>query len=230
MYDPFTRGPHRVKQTDFIAEDEQRARRFPCTSWSPLEYDSNALVLFSHFSGGSRMSSTFLCEHLASHGYAVAALDHPDTTLPRPSDAADPQERQARRDAWIAARVPDVRFLLRVAGGGAKRVGIVGHSFGGWTALATPSEEGRIEAVVALAPAGASRPRPGSFPRSSTLRGDATCRRWSLRAAATYRFHPTARATSSIVSLRRSVWWCCVPSITCISSTTPRSSTSESEP
>src|SRR5262249_48911074 len=34
------------------------------------------LVIFSHHSGGHRRSATFLCTHLASHGYAVAALDH----------------------------------------------------------------------------------------------------------------------------------------------------------
>ncbi len=34
------------------------------------------------------------------------------------------------------------------------RVGIVGHSFGGWTALAAPEVEPRIRAVVALGPGG----------------------------------------------------------------------------
>ncbi|MDQ2817027.1 MAG: hypothetical protein M3T49_02285 [Candidatus Eremiobacteraeota bacterium] len=40
-------------------------------------------------------------------------------------------------------------------------VGIVGHSFGGWTALAAAETERRIGAVVALAPAGNSNPKPG---------------------------------------------------------------------
>jgi len=44
------------------------------------------------------------------------------------------------------------------------RIGIAGHSFGGWTALAAPDAEPRIAAVVALAPAGASQPRPGILP------------------------------------------------------------------
>jgi predicted dienelactone hydrolase len=35
-------------------------------------------------------------------------------------------------------------------------VGLVGHSFGGWTALATPEADDRIHAVVALAPGGSS--------------------------------------------------------------------------
>jgi hypothetical protein len=40
----------------------------------------------------------------------------------------------------------------------------VGHSFGGWTALAVPDVEPRIRAVVALAPGGSSQPRPGILP------------------------------------------------------------------
>jgi predicted dienelactone hydrolase len=55
--------------------------------------------------------------------------------------------------------MPDVRFLLdHLLEGPAwdpdahldpARIGIVGHSFGGWTALAAPDVESRIRAVVA---------------------------------------------------------------------------------
>jgi pimeloyl-ACP methyl ester carboxylesterase len=40
----------------------------------------------------------------------------------------------------------------------------VGHSFGGWTALAAPDVDRDIRAVVALAPAGSSQPKPGILP------------------------------------------------------------------
>src|SRR5262245_59603704 len=39
------------------------------------------LVLFSHGLGGHRRQSTFLCTHLASHGYVVAAVDHTGNTV-----------------------------------------------------------------------------------------------------------------------------------------------------
>src|SRR5262249_25521800 len=69
----------------------------------------------------------------------------------------------------IASRVPDVRLLLdhvlqNEANLDPDRIGIVGHSFGGWTALAAPDVEPRIKAVVALAPGGSSNPRPGILP------------------------------------------------------------------
>ena len=78
-------------------------------------------------------------------------------------------EKAARFEAVLAGRVPDVRLLLdRILNEGprdvevdAAKIGIVGHSLGGWTALAAPEVESRIRAVVAIAPGGASNPRPG---------------------------------------------------------------------
>lgn len=171
MYDPFVGGPFRIEVTTFTAYDAKRDRTFSCETWCPIRNRSSAetasatypLVVFSHFSGGNRSSSSFLCAHLASHGYVVAALDHSDAQLPKPSEGTDSAEKQARLRAWIDARVPDVRFLIDSIRPGAKQVGIVGHSFGGWTALAAPVD-GRIAAVVALAPAGSSNPRPGVIP------------------------------------------------------------------
>jgi dienelactone hydrolase len=141
------------------------------------------LVVFSHLSGGSRGSSTFLCRHLAAHGYAVAALDHSEVVAPDLAGSPDESAsvRAARVAAIVSSRVPDVRFLLtrllddggRGDGDGVQfdglrldglRVAVVGHSFGGWTALATPEFEPRVGAVVALAPGGSSRPRPGILP------------------------------------------------------------------
>ena len=89
-------------------------------------------------------------------------------------DGETGEERTARMEAVIANRVPDIRFLLDylLASGALDaemkfddtRIGIVGHSFGGWTALAATEIERRIRAVVALAPGGSSQPKPGILP------------------------------------------------------------------
>jgi dienelactone hydrolase len=142
---------------------------------------SYPLIVFSHYSGGHRRASTFLCTHLASHGYVVTALDHSEVMAPelaRPKSETE-EEKKARWQAVIASRVPDVRFLLDhllrsgAWNAGAEpdpvRIGIVGHSFGAWTALATPEIDQRIRAVVALAPGGASNPRPGILPVKLTF-------------------------------------------------------------
>jgi dienelactone hydrolase len=131
------------------------------------------LIIFSHHSGGHRRAATFLCTHLSSHGYVVAALDHSEVVAAELVLKAGEtsQQRAARAQAWAANRVPDIRFLLdQLLDNGAwhseasidpGRIGIVGHSFGGWTALAAPDVEQRIHAVVALAPGGGSPVRPG---------------------------------------------------------------------
>jgi predicted dienelactone hydrolase len=134
------------------------------------------LVIFSHFSGGSRQSATYLCTHLSSHGYVVAALDHSELVAAesRPQDGETAEQRAARAQVWIENRPLDIRFLLGHLLDGAiedagihldpELIGIVGHSFGGWTALAATATDRRIRAVVALAPAGSSNPRPGIIP------------------------------------------------------------------
>ena len=133
------------------------------------------LIIFSHASWHHRRGATFLCTHLSSHGYVVAALDHFEVAAALGSrDGETSAHRKARVEAVIANRVPDVRLLLdQLLSATAwssdaipdpARVGIVGHSFGGWTALAAPDVERRIQAIVALAPAGSSRRKPGILP------------------------------------------------------------------
>ena len=134
------------------------------------------LVLYSHPSGAHRRSATFLCTHLCSHGYLVAALDHSEVVAPELARKAGESEEQklARWDAVIASRIPDIRFLLHYVQKtsalepqtkiDSARIGIVGHSFGAWTALAVNDVEHSIRAVIALAPGGTSKPRPGILP------------------------------------------------------------------
>lgn len=140
------------------------------------------LIVFSHHSGGHRRAATFLCTHLSSHGYVVAALDHSEVVAAelRGRDGETAEQRTARAGVLMASRVPDIRFLLdhlvlnhaawaSEAKLDPNRIGIVGHSFGGWTALATPEVDQRIRAVVALAPGGNSQPRPGILPVKLTF-------------------------------------------------------------
>ena len=187
-YAPFDEGPFRVSTRSFEAVDAERDLVFPCTMWHPADVagspagNRSPLVVFSHASGAGRNSATYLTSHLASHGYVVAALDHSELVAaklaPAPGESAE--ERVARILAIIASRVPDVRLLLdtllngergSLAAGAAgdaagidldpDRVGLVGHSFGGWTVLAVPEVDARVRAVVALGPGGSSRPLPG---------------------------------------------------------------------
>jgi predicted dienelactone hydrolase len=195
QYDPFEPGQFGVGVRTVELRDQDRGRIFPCEVWYPTAIHPAAgppaeqrgaaaapgqhpLIIFSHFSGGGRRTATYLTTHLASYGYAVAALDHSEVVTPelgpRPNEGRG--ERAKRIDAIIASRVPDVRVLLSALTGPTPLaglegidlhpdlIGIAGHSFGGWAALAAPEHEPRIRAVVALAPGGSSRPVPGVLP------------------------------------------------------------------
>jgi dienelactone hydrolase len=138
------------------------------------------LVVFSHTSLGHRRQSTFMCTHLASHGYVVAAPDHTGNTFAdyaaRASVGAvlSPAEREAMLARIIAHRVPDLRFvtdsLLSADFVDSTPPGVIGWSFGGWAALALPEVDARFAAVVALAPGGSRNPLPGIIPAQLTFR------------------------------------------------------------
>jgi len=169
-FDPFAAGHDEVAVWTIEATDAARDRRFPVEVWCPAVDQAKPLIVFSHYSGGHRRTATYLCTHLASHGHVVAAMDHSEVVAPDLTRRAGetPSERAARIDDIITSRVPDVRFLLDHLLGGAvdieldpARIGLVGHSFGGWTVLAVPEVEARVGAVVALAPGGSSNPKPG---------------------------------------------------------------------
>jgi dienelactone hydrolase len=177
-HDPFEPGPFSVASRTFEAYDRARDRRFPCEIWYPAGPSAATcpLVVYSHHGGGHHRVASFLANHLSSHGYAIAAMDHSEVVAAELAPKADETsaDRDARMEAIVASRVPDIRFLIDhvldamaadlPASLDATRIGIVGHSIGGWTALATPDTEPRIGAVVAHAPAGSSRPKPGIIP------------------------------------------------------------------
>lgn len=159
----------------FPGSVDNMPRNQPAVRDADAQAGTYPLILFSHSSGGDRRQSAFLCTHLSSHGYLVAALDHSERVVEAlmPRDGESEKQRGKRLEAVIASRVPDIRFLLGyllerdwdpLITIDLEQIGIVGHSFGGWTALAAIDFEPRIRAVAALAPAGSSIRKPGVLP------------------------------------------------------------------
>lgn len=111
------------------------------------------LVVFSHGLGGCGIQSVFFTESLARRGYVVAAPDHADALFCT-SDGSRPAKPQSAPPplldpgTWTAASYADRRFdvtaVLDTLLGerpwnalvAADRIGIAGHSLGGYTALA----------------------------------------------------------------------------------------------
>jgi predicted dienelactone hydrolase len=132
---------------------------------------SYPLVGFSHGWGGHRRQSTFLCTHLASHGFAVAAVDHAGNTVADVvriglAKRAGRSQTNAATELRVAVDIgpEDVSFMLEQILSGAaaelaslidaERIGMMGHSYGGWTTLTMAARDPRIRAALALAPAG----------------------------------------------------------------------------
>jgi predicted dienelactone hydrolase len=160
-YDPFRRGTHPVGVRTVDLVDESRDRKLVAEVWYPTDVAGPApFAVFSHGFAGHRRQSTFFTQHLAGHGWVVAAVDHAGNTF------VDLMAQRGRPpgEAWKSSmqeRPRDVRFLIDAAAAGrlgtppvdTARVAMTGHSFGGWTALRVVADEPRIAAVVALAPA-----------------------------------------------------------------------------
>jgi len=183
-YDRFRMLPALPQATAQAAQREAApaAGRFP-------------LLAFSHGYSSHRRQTTHLCTHLASHGYVVVAPDHAgntvsDVTLERLQGVFDDWlgsdgRRRALRGVVESAdqRPDDLRVVLDGALAGRlaplskhidrRRIGVLGHSFGGWTALMMPRSDRRVGAVLAMAPSGGRSPvYPRHNPLAERLRFD----------------------------------------------------------
>lgn len=118
------------------------------------------VVVFSHGRTGTRTSYVMLCEGLAAHGYAVVAADHPGDRLEDwfAGAAVDDATNEAQRvddiahvlDAVASGRLDGLAPSLELDHG---RVIVVGHSYGGWTAVVSAIEHApAIRGAVGLQP------------------------------------------------------------------------------
>ena len=139
---------------------------------SPLSLPGQ-FALFAHGYAGHRREATYLCTHLASHGFVVASADHMGFTaweVDASMSADGVVEMGPRRHQMGVDRLGDVPFLVAEATrrgyADDSSVGVVGISLGGFTAMIAPSVEPRVKATVPLCPAGGDAP---IYPRGSEL-------------------------------------------------------------
>ncbi|MEA5462767.1 alpha/beta hydrolase [Leptothoe sp. PORK10 BA2] len=128
-------------------------------------------VIISHGLGSDRTSYAYLGEHLASHGFLVLNVEHPGSNAAQINallvgKSADviPNEEFLERPQGISAllnylerEATQYRNLINFA-----QVGIVGQSFGGYTALALAGASLDFEVLQASCP-------PGSLSLNASL-------------------------------------------------------------
>jgi predicted dienelactone hydrolase len=131
---------------------------------APLDLSGGSypLVMFSHGSCGYPWQSKFLTPMLASYGFVVVAPPHPGNTLYDFPSCGTPGAQAAS----AAERPHDIiyvldQMLLADADSGSfffgaideTRLGMMGHSFGGFTTYRVLALDSRFDVAVPLAPA-----------------------------------------------------------------------------
>lgn len=170
-YQAVERGLEIAVKDPIILHDERRNKDVQVRITYPQTGGPYPVIIFSHYSGGTRGHYTPLVSYWASHGYVCIQADHSDSP-----EAGGQRGPEARRD-W-KNRPLDISFIIdslseisRRAGLPDKfderRIGVGGHYLGAYTAnlvagmrlFAVGGEQldlkdSRVKAIVALSPQG----------------------------------------------------------------------------
>ncbi|MBF2005882.1 hypothetical protein PCC6912_53520 [Chlorogloeopsis fritschii PCC 6912] len=147
--DPAAIGKETIQQQTFILQDQQRNRSIPVDIYWGGSNAQDPLVVISPGFGANRRFFSYLARHLASHGLTVAAIEHPDSNVAAVARANNKASLAKLLPASeFVNRPKDISFLLNeltkfnIQPGSLQgklntdKVTVIGHSLGGYTALA----------------------------------------------------------------------------------------------
>ncbi|QMS87128.1 alpha/beta hydrolase [Nostoc edaphicum CCNP1411] len=157
-FDPSQPGSAQVKILNLSLNDQKRDRKIPVDIyWSTAATPDKPVIVFSHGFGSVRTDLRYLAEHLASHGYVVAALEHPGSNEANTNLALQGKTRIVKPQEFLY-RPQDISFVLDeleklnqtannplVGKLATTNAMVVGYSFGGGTALAIAGAELQLE-------------------------------------------------------------------------------------
>ncbi|MCC3415640.1 MULTISPECIES: alpha/beta hydrolase [unclassified Microcoleus] len=148
------KGPYNWKKSSVTLTSPNRDRTFDIDIYLPLKSPQPApVVVISHGLGSDRISYEYLAKHLASYGFAVAVPEHPGSNAQQIQDLVTGRASEVAEPAEFVNRPLDIKDLLdyltqlsttNPAYRGQldlQRVGVIGQSFGGYTALTLAGAE-----------------------------------------------------------------------------------------
>jgi predicted dienelactone hydrolase len=140
--------PQKWRKENLLLLDQTRQRQIAADLYQPDSQQPSPLLVISPGLSANRSESIFieLAEHLASQGFAVAVIEHPNSNTQQLENLMQGLAREVMEPSEIIDRPRDVSYLLdelerrNRSGQGRdridlQRVGVIGHSFGGYTAL-----------------------------------------------------------------------------------------------
>ncbi len=133
-------GPIKYSMQSMILNDFRRGRMFPVDLYLPTG-GSAPVIVISHGLGSDRLTFKYLATHLASYGFAVAVPEHPGSNAEQVQALINGLANEVTAPAELTDRPLDIKFLLdeleRSFGErlNLQQVGVIGQSFGGYTAL-----------------------------------------------------------------------------------------------
>lgn len=131
-----------------VLNDLSRQRNFPADIYLPQTASQSPVIVISHGLGSDRTSFAYLASHLASYGFVVAVPEHPGSNTQQLQALLAGKAAQVTSPREFIDRPMDVKYLLdelsRLSQSdpalkgrlNLQQVGVVGQSFGGYTALA----------------------------------------------------------------------------------------------
>jgi predicted dienelactone hydrolase len=136
------------QQETLRLHDRLRNRLIAVDLYTPNLIETAPVIVISHGIAADREDFSELAQHLASHGFAVAVLDHPGSDRQHFQNLLRGLTQQIAEPNEFIHRPLDVSYLLdqleqlnqadtplhnRL---NLQKVGVIGHSLGGYTALA----------------------------------------------------------------------------------------------
>ncbi|KYC41024.1 hypothetical protein WA1_23150 [Scytonema hofmannii PCC 7110] len=141
-------GSFNWQKITITLNDLSRDRTFPTDIYLPITSSPRPIIVISHGLGSDRTSFAYLARHLASYGFVVAVPEHPGSNSQQLQALLEGTADRVTNPREFIDRPLDVKYLLdeltRLSKNNPafaerlnlQQIGVVGQSFGGYTALA----------------------------------------------------------------------------------------------
>ncbi|MGI0495570.1 alpha/beta hydrolase [Alkalinema pantanalense CENA528] len=141
-------GSFSIEKQKLYLYDQERERSLTTDLYLPIDHKNAPVMIISHGFGSARDDFAYLAEHLTSHGFAVAVIQHPGSDRQQLESYLQGTAKDILQVNDFIDRPQDISFLINQlerleeilpdiqSRFNLQQIGVIGHSFGGYTGLA----------------------------------------------------------------------------------------------